>query len=208
MRVCKICNKSINKTNKYALCKYCYFKSPEKKLAAKKCVQNRKSFLGELNPNYKGKTRLTCNCKKIFYRRISPSQVGTNTHKYCSKNCKYKYAISKTKIFIYKNIKFRSSWEVALAKYFDENNYTWIYEPQATKTPYGFYTPDFWVKELNYYFEVKGHFQDEQSKLKFIEFSKNNKIILADILYFNSLGFTRVCSGANKGQLWRPQAQY
>lgn len=203
MRTCSVCSKQINKANKYDLCWPCYCRSPERKLAAQKCVKNRPQFIGENNPNYKGKTKLACSCGAVFYRRISPSQIETRTHKYCSKKCKHKYSVSKAKIIEYKGIKFRSSWEKTLAEYFDSKNYTWVYEPLTIETDCGFYTPDFWVQDLNCYFEVKGHFRDEESKLKFNYFSQHYKIILADLCYFKGLGFARITSGSNKGQLWQ-----
>lgn len=170
---------------------------------SKQIVKNRPSYDGKNNPNFRGKTEIVCICGNKFHRRISPSQVGTGTHQYCSIECKKKYSVSKMKIIEYKEILFRSSWEVSLAKYFDEKEYSWKYEPEAFKTSMGFYTPDFWVEELKSYFEVKGYFRDKESKQKFEEFSNIKPIILADLKYFQSLGFERIKSGPHKGQLCR-----
>jgi len=59
------------------------------------------------------------------------------------------------------HIPMRSSWEVLFAKLLDFLGFHWKYEPkqynmsfEGLKTPN--YTPDFWVDELGYYFEVKG----------------------------------------------------
>jgi hypothetical protein len=207
--VCDKCNaeKYISaqsaKDKKYPYCHDCHQKSPERKITAKKIVKNRPNYDGENNPNFRGKTKFACPCGEDFYRRISPSQEGERFHVYCSRKCKKKYSISISKYEEYNGIKFRSSWEISLAKYFDSLSYNWKYEPEAFETSVGFYTPDFWVEDLQCYFEVKGHFRDENSKIKFNEFSKNYPIVLADEIFLKSLGFTRIKSGPQKGRLER-----
>jgi len=205
--ICDICKNIFTqraqniKKKKCPYCNSCYQKSPERKNVSRKIVLSRPSFFGEDNPHYKGGlVEKTCLCSKTF----SVYPVRKDTAKYCSTQCKKKYSISKTKITEYNGILFRSTWEVSLAKYFDSKGYNWKYEPEAFKTSVGFYTPDFWVSELNCYFEVKGYFRDKESKIKFEEFSRVYGIVLADIEYFKSLGFERIKSGTNKGQLWQP----
>ena len=204
---CLNCQKSITETTKefekrkYLYCVDCYLKSPEKIEDAKAAVKNRASYNGENNPNYRGQEDFVCPCGDIFTRRVSPSQKGTRFHTYCSTKCKKKYSISKAKYFDYKGYKFRSSWELTFAEYLDSKNYTWKYEPESFETPYGFYTPDFWVEELRSYVEVKGYFRDQQARDKFEYFSKTHKVILVDESYFKSIGFQRIKSGPKKGQL-------
>lgn len=195
--------KEFNK-RKYRYCIGCYMKSPEKAKSAEEAAKNRPSYNGENNPNYRGKTEILCACGNKFHKRISPSQIGTSVHKYCSMECKKKYSVSISKILEYKTHKMRSSWEVSLAKYFDSKGYSWKYEPESFKTSIGFYTPDFWVEELQSYVEVKGYFRDKDAKTKFEEFSKNNAIILANKEYFLSLGFIGIKSGPLKGQFICP----
>lgn len=210
--ICDRCNisKFINigsaKEKKYQLCRDCYVKS-EFKVESGKKARIKNPVNGKNNPNYKGKTEFKCLCGDIFLRRVSPSQEGVRYYIYCSTKCKKKYSISKAKYFEYKNMKLRSSWELAFAQYLDSNNYSWRYEPEAFETSYGFYTPDFWVDELNCYFEVKGYFRDEIAKGKFEEFSKTYNTVLADLDYFKSIGFQRVKSGPKKGQLCPQMAQ-
>jgi hypothetical protein len=54
------------------------------------------------------------------------------------------------------------TWELAVAKWLDQNQYTW--KRNTKRFQYirldgkiSHYTPDFWVKELNGYLEVKGY---------------------------------------------------
>lgn len=199
---CKKCNADIT-PNTYGMCDYCYQNSDERRTVSKKIVKNRPSYDGENNPNFRGKTRFACACGEDFYRRMSPSQEGRGFHKYCSTKCKKKYSISISKCENYKGIKFRSSWEITLAQYFDSMNYDWKYEPEAFETSVGFYTPDFWVEELQCYFEVKGYFRDENSKTKFLEFSEKYLIVLANLEYLKSLDFSKIKSGPKKGGLER-----
>ena len=196
-RHCKSCKKTIGLRNKYDYCRTCYNKSPEIKIVSRKIINNRPNFNGKNNPHYKGGLiKKICLCGKGF--EVFP--VRKDTAKYCSTKCKKKYSVSKQLQIAYKDIKFRSSWEVAMAKYLDHMGYNWDYEPEAFETSVGFYIPDFWVKELNIYIEVKGFFRDD-SKIKFEEFSTTHPAVLANLEYFKSLGFERVKSGPLKGQL-------
>jgi hypothetical protein len=200
---CKECDREITNTQ-YQYCWKCYCISPERKTVSKKIVLARGDFNGENNPNYKGGLiEKICICLKQF--KVYPARI--NTAKYCSTSCKKKHSVSKSKITEYKGHKMRSSWEVTLAKYFDSKGYTWKYEPESFGTSVGFYTPDFWVEELQSYFEVEGFFRDKESKIKFEEFSISNTVVLADLNYFKSLGFERIKYGPNKGQLWQPADQ-
>lgn len=189
---------------KYFYCMDCYLKSPEKVQVSKENAKKRRTYDGRENPNYKGGLiKLECPCGLHF--EIYPARK--NTAKYCSTKCKKKYSISKAKYFEYKEYKLRSSWELAFAQYLDNKGYIWIYEPESFGTAHGFYTPDFWVNELNCYFEIKGYFRDKDAEEKFKEFSKNHNIILANKEYLLSLGFIRIKSGPRKGQLCPPVAQ-
>jgi hypothetical protein len=54
------------------------------------------------------------------------------------------------------------TWELAVAKWLDENNYNWRrntkrFQYVNLKNKISHYTPDFWVEELNGYLEVKGY---------------------------------------------------
>jgi hypothetical protein len=58
----------------------------------------------------------------------------------------------------------RSSWEVKVAKWLDENQITWRYQPGFFKTSGGYYVPDFILPELGRYLEVKGWLKDSAAK--------------------------------------------
>lgn len=78
----------------------------------------------------------------------------------------------------YKNINFRSNWEVECAKVLDKNNILWEYEPKVfrlnSKT---FYIPDFYLIELNVWLEVKGYLS-EKSEYKIKLFQKKHALIV------------------------------
>lgn len=81
--------------------------------------------------------------------------------------------------YYYNNIYFRGSWDMGLAKFLDENNIKWIYEPQRFEIKEGYtYLPDFFLPESNLYIEVKGYFRNKISRMKFELFSKKHPIIL------------------------------
>ena len=203
IRICICCSTPIYKQNKYNYCQSCYFKSEENKEVHKQIVQNRPNYEGQNNPHYKGgKIKKSCFCGIEF--EVFPARK--DTAKYCSRTCKKKYSISKIRTYNYKDIKLRSSWELAFAQYLDSKGYTWKHEPETFQTLHGFYTPDFWVEELGSYVEVKGYFRKD-AKQKFDDFSKTHPIILADKEYLLNLGFIKIKSGVKKGQLCPPAAQ-
>jgi hypothetical protein len=75
----------------------------------------------------------------------------------------------------------RSSWEVAFAEWLTENNYTWQYESQTFPLSNSTYTPDFYVKEVNTYFEIKGWLRkDAKEKINLFKklYPNHNLIIL------------------------------
>lgn len=80
-----------------------------------------------------------------------------------------------------KSITLRSTYELRVATWLNENHYDWKYESKSfyieelEKT----YTPDFYLTDLNVWIEVKGIWQSETSELKWEFFSKNyNTVIL------------------------------
>lgn len=61
----------------------------------------------------------------------------------------------------YKGILFRSKLEAQWAKFFDKLNIEWIYEPEGIEFDDGTkYLPDFYLPELECFFEVKGIMSD------------------------------------------------
>lgn len=194
MYICSACKqihtigKQKFKKKKTSLCFLCFLKSDAKKQASKN-ARLKTDYSGENNPNYRGQTKRSCECGKIFYRRISPSQIGTRYHTYCSTDCKKKYSKSISKSIYYNRVKYRSRWEVAFAKLCRKRKLKYIYEPESFKTPYGYYIPDFFIPEKKLYVEVKGYFRDENAFKKYNWFKKKYKTLLADQDYFIENGF-------------------
>ncbi len=107
--------------------------------------------------------------------KISKATQGNKNPNYGGK-C---YARKRIK---YKNIMFRSSWEVIIAKWLDKNKYVWKYEPKRFYFKDCTYLPDFYVEELDSYIEVKGWW-DEISikKIKlFQKYHPDKKLIIID----------------------------
>lgn len=67
----------------------------------------------------------------------------------------------------------RSSWEIKFAKYLDDGNVNWLYEPKTFPIKYndkeGTYTPDFYKIDEDIYYEIKGWWRDD-AKLKYEAF--------------------------------------
>jgi hypothetical protein len=84
----------------------------------------------------------------------------------------------------YKDVRFDSSWEVAVAKWLDKNNIVWEYGKQQFKLSDGrTYTPDFCIIENNTikkFIEVKGYFR-QNNKIKFNMFVKEYPYINIEI---------------------------
>lgn len=94
------------------------------------------------------------------------------------RNGEIKIPERKNYIYYYKNTKFRSSWEVNIAKAFDNFNIFWKYEKYRFNLKNTTYTPDFYIPEYNCFIEVKGH--RKESLYKTIELSKTYKIIIIE----------------------------
>jgi hypothetical protein len=181
--VVKILTQGRFKKNKYGYCNDCFRKSPEIKILRKKMAKDRRSYNGKNNPNFRGKVTKKCKCGTKF--EVTKSRE--NTAKYCSYGCASVYRPHGVKHCKYKDINFRSSWEMKFAQFLDNKNIAWEYEHKVFETCFGKYVPDFWVPEWNSFVEIKGYFR-EDAKKKFDEFAKNNSIILADQKYLNDLG--------------------
>lgn len=84
--------------------------------------------------------------------------------------------------FRYKNINFRSNWEVIVAKNMDKHGIKWKYEPRVFKLDDGiFYLPDFYLPDQDKWLEVKGYMYDH-SREKIQKFMETHDLILIDSL--------------------------
>jgi len=64
----------------------------------------------------------------------------------------------------YAGISFRSSYEVRLAKAFDAHGIRWKYEPTRFNLGTCSYLPDFYLPDLETYWEAKGYFAPESQR--------------------------------------------
>lgn len=75
--------------------------------------------------------------------------------------------VIKYKRCFYKDIWFRSTWEVLFAKYLDKNNIKWEYETYRiyfSELPDTSYIPDFYLPNQGWFVEVKGWMREESAK--------------------------------------------
>ena len=91
-----------------------------------------------------------------------------------------------------------------MAEHLDSLGLTWTYEPEAFSTPFGYYTPDFYVKETDLYLEVKGYFREDAAN-KYAFFSQTHMCILADKYYFQSV--LKITDFKTLSKRWRPMPQ-
>ena len=115
--------------------------------------------------------------------KISKSRMG----KYTGRNSgmfgkKPSHKCSYGKGGKYNNVWMKSSYELKYAKYLDQHNIKWLYEPKAFDLGETTYRPDFYLPELDSWIEVKGYWTEEATN-KFNLFKKlysNIKIYIID----------------------------
>ena len=80
-------------------------------------------------------------------------------------------------------VKLHGTWELAYAKYLDDNNINWCrpkdrfkYNFDQLKRGYGYYTPDFYLVQENIWVEIKGY-ETEKDKAKWSQFPHTLKVI-------------------------------
>lgn len=85
----------------------------------------------------------------------------------------------------YSGVFFRSRLEARWAVYFDLCGMTWAYEPTIFDFPNGpSYLPDFWLRELEVWVEVKGQIPmspDDQAKVDAFRATGRPITVLSDI---------------------------
>lgn len=88
----------------------------------------------------------------------------------------------------YKNYTFRSSWELNFAKFLDQENFNWEYEPTTILLEDGSgYTPDFIINGDIY--EIKGYYWNDDDKfLKAKNLYQNYNFYLLDQKALKSMG--------------------
>jgi len=117
------------------------------------------SKIPENNPNY-----IDGNSISIHYC----IDCGNKVIDYHAKRCLRCSNIMNSKLnatrIKYKDIFFKSSWEVAYAKYLDKQGIKWLYEPKTFDLGNTTYTPDFYLPKTNLYIEIKGYFRPDARK--------------------------------------------
>jgi hypothetical protein len=100
------------------------------------------------------------------------------------------FNMKKFKRYKYKNNHFKSSYELAYAKYLDKNKIKWIYEPSIFKVyikkELVGYCPDFYLPKENKYIEIKGWWRDKAKK-KFELFKKQYPHLIVELLFQKDL---------------------
>lgn len=139
---------------------------------------------GEDNPFY-GKKHTEKTKKKIGQRKYPIGKEHFNFGKKPAKKA------GRGKGSYYKNIWLRSSYELAYAKYLDNLNIKWIYEPIAFNLGNTTYRPDFYLPKTNEYIEIKGFWRKE-AKQKFNLFKKLYPLIKISVLSYKELTKRRV----------------
>lgn len=89
-------------------------------------------------------------------------------------------SFSKRRTHEYKGVKLHGKWELAYAKYLDENNVKW--SRPIEKFPYTLgektrnYTPDFYLPEQDLFIEIKGY-ETEKDRQKWLAFPHKLQIL-------------------------------
>lgn len=119
--------------------------------ATKKKMSKNTHQFGKKNPMYGKKL------SKASREKISKANSGEN-------NYWYGKSPSHGKREYYKGICMRSSWEVNIAKWLDKQNWGWLYEPKRFILKNKTYLPDFYLPDLNVYWEIKGWFHERHQE--------------------------------------------
>ena len=64
----------------------------------------------------------------------------------------------------YKGIWMRSSWEIKIAEWLDKQNWRWLYETKRFELKDRTYCPDFYLPDLNVWWEIKGWFHERHQE--------------------------------------------
>ena len=144
--------------------------------------------------------KILCEKRLLFYKN-GGTTWNFNLTKYTSKTLKEAGKKIRIKIldrinnnkihthYKYKDINMRSSWEVKVAKWLDDNNIKWKYESSECRFELSndrTYVIDFYLPELDKYIEVKGWW-DEYSKIKYNEAIKKLNLCIIDKRNINNI---------------------
>lgn len=106
---------------------------------------------------------------------------------------------------------FRSSWEANIARFLNFLDIKWIYEPERIPLANGTtYLPDFFLPDLQCYFEVKGWFKNVQWQEKVKLFSRSHDIVVIDKQLYLAIErcFGKIVSNWEKYQCKKKTARF
>jgi predicted nuclease of restriction endonuclease-like RecB superfamily len=154
---------------------------PSQAMLGKKCTPERAANISAAN---KGKVK-----SKEHRKKLSEAMSGIK-HWAFGKPCRHS-----KRIWHQQSdgtwVSMRSNWEIAYARYLDEHNINYKYEPKTFILSNGrAYTPDFLLISSNEWVEIKGWYRPEhKEKLKmFLQDYPQEKLIFADKNYLENLG--------------------
>lgn len=101
------------------------------------------------------------------------------------------------KIYSYKGILLQGTWELRFAMWCDKNNIIWEKNKKSFNYTYKnksrLYFPDFYLKDIDKYVEIKGY-ETERDLAKWKQFPKKDDLVVIDALLFKQLGIADVLS--------------
>lgn len=81
---------------------------------------------------------------------------------------------------LYAGVKFRSRLEARWAVFFDDLGLPWDYEHEGFELPSGNYLPDFWLRTIDTFFEVKpDNYEGEDARWSDLVEASGHRLILA-----------------------------
>ncbi len=120
------------------------------------CKAKRGELIGNLHPRYKKSAHPKCRDCNVEICNGCIRCAKCNYKYYSGKNHSRYGKVPTGKYIKYKNIWFRSSWEVKYACYLDSNKVKWLYESKCFDLGSTTYTPDFYLPKTDEYIEIKG----------------------------------------------------
>jgi predicted DNA-binding protein YlxM (UPF0122 family) len=151
--------------------------------------------MGKLNPIYGvGHTKEARNKMSEAFKK--GRKIGYNTN--WGKGAYYETP-NQDKVWM------RSGWEVKVANYLTEHGVDWYYEHEWLDIGDGrHYLPDFYIKDGNYYIEVKGRVEEEDIIINLLA-NKKYKVLFWDGIELLKLGIITNCGNTELNRKYRKE---
>ena len=98
------------------------------------------------------------------YGKKNPFLVEYNKKHSGKKSFRYGKSTPRGKGSYYNGIWLRSSWEIKIAEWLDKQKWKWLYEPKRFELRDRTYCPDFYLPDLNMWWEIKGWFHKKHQE--------------------------------------------